>query len=646
MKNGKENRKAAWNDALLHVRPEFLEEAARPEALAPLGTPGQNRHPGLRWVLIAAAAVLLVGVMFTASILGNIAWKKYHPVGSAGMVSTEEEGRSTEPPLPTQSPTVTEAPDITITTEPEVTTAPSPCLHLHEGNIKMEQPTCTSSGAIVTYCRDCGEELTRKEYAPTHHMFTEEVLVRYTCTASGAVREKCKECGYETVRVTPPAHRITTSTYRDGCTEPMFSKTWCMECGEVFERTEIAPAENHAFVVVGKGPTCGNPSTYFERCQKCGRQRPYSKEQLPPTGDHVYNEEGVCTGCGKTLCGYYWEENETGYTFLGTDPFFSDSVLEIPAEYQGKPVTAVYFFKYDMSANDYLGFLPSCVTGLVVPDTVKRLECCEFEAWENVSSVVLPEGLEYIGTSFLMNSKITELTIPSTVRRIGSYAFSCCNSLQKLDIRCKDAEIAETAFFGSELYDRMIGWDGPIGLEWGRSFEGGTPYIKGPGTFRESVLHIPDTYRGVPIWHFSDDAFRGCDFLEEVRLPSGLNSAMWLSGAGAFADCTRLKTVILPERDEYADFQPEFFAGCTALETVFLPKNVDMGYSTDIFVGCISLKTIVYGGTRAEWTEMMAKIIRVCRTQPAPMIPEGTVIRCTDGDLIAGASWTDYTWVE
>ena len=130
-------------------------------------------------------------------------------------------------------------------------------------------------------------------------------------------------------------------------------------------------------------------------------------------------------------------------------------------------MTAVYFGKYDEKTKEYLGRFPSCVTRIVVPATVKRLEYCWiWDGDDNVTSVDLPEGLEYIGTEFLKNSKITELTIPSTVKYIGPAAFACCNSLQKLDIRCKDAEIAETAFLGVELYDRMIGWDGPIGLEW------------------------------------------------------------------------------------------------------------------------------------------------------------------------------------
>ena len=82
---------------LLGQLPGGLIERSTEEALRQTRT--RKSHPALRWVAIAAAAVMIVGVMCTASIMGSIAWKKYHPVGSAG-ISTRDPGQIPEEELP------------------------------------------------------------------------------------------------------------------------------------------------------------------------------------------------------------------------------------------------------------------------------------------------------------------------------------------------------------------------------------------------------------------------------------------------------------------------------------------------------------------------------------------------------------------
>lgn len=73
-------------------------------------------------------------------------------------------------------------------------------------------------------------------------------------------------------------------------------------------------------------------------------------------------------------------------------------------------------------------------TNVVVPDNVKRI-CCPWDSRSDITSVTLPDGLEYIGTdSFYGCTGITELIVPDSVTEIKSEAFSGMCNLKKLDV--------------------------------------------------------------------------------------------------------------------------------------------------------------------------------------------------------------------
>lgn len=66
--------------------------------------------------------------------------------------------------------------------------------------------------------------------------------------------------------------------------------TTCNDCGETRDPVE------HDFVVTStEEATCGEDGMIKRNCSVCGEP---SNEILPATGEHVYDEDGVCTGCG------------------------------------------------------------------------------------------------------------------------------------------------------------------------------------------------------------------------------------------------------------------------------------------------------------------------------------------------------------
>ena len=79
------------------------------------------------------------------------------------------------------------------------------------------------------------------------------------------------------------------------------------------------------------------------------------------------------------------------------------------------------------------GITGSLVETLELPSTIKRISSYAFEHNEYITKVVVPEGVETIGTqAFRGNIGLKELTIPSTVTNIESDFAHNCNRLQAL----------------------------------------------------------------------------------------------------------------------------------------------------------------------------------------------------------------------
>ena len=82
---------------------------------------------------------------------------------------------------------------------------------------------------------------------------------------------------------------------------------------------------------------------------------------------------------------------------------------------------------------------------VVVPSTlnggrVTRIGAGAFDGCDQVTSIVIPEGVEEIGARAFRNcSALTEVTIPSSVTQIGDGAFEGCSSLTMVRVEAGDA---------------------------------------------------------------------------------------------------------------------------------------------------------------------------------------------------------------
>ncbi len=106
----------------------------------------------------------------------------------------------------------------------------------------------------------------------------------------------------------------------------------------------------------------------------------------------------------------------------------SDTVIEIPESYKNYKVTVIGASVF----ND------SKITEVTIPSSIKQIEDYAFSSCHSLTKVNLSEGLEILNNSVFFNcSELREIKLPSTLKEIGPRAFSgaalnkCCSSRQR-----------------------------------------------------------------------------------------------------------------------------------------------------------------------------------------------------------------------
>ena len=147
-------------------------------------------------------------------------------------------------------------------------------------------------------------------------------------------------------------------------------------------------------------------------------------------------------------------------------------------------------------------------SSVVIPDSVKRIAGYALDACANVrniTSVKLPDGLEYIGVAaFEYCTGLTALTIPDSVTFIDEVAFYGCSGLESLVIPDSVTTLEHAAFAWCQNLKEL--------------------------TLSANLTWIPD------------DCFRGCESLQSVEIPDGVTYI----GHWAFYDCTDMQSITIP----------------------------------------------------------------------------------------------------
>ena len=273
-----------------------------------------------------------------------------------------------------------------------------------------------------------------------------------------------------------------------------------------------------------------------------------------------------------------------------TNPSDLKGSVTIPTTLDGKTVTSLGSWAFESATN---------ITEIVIPDSIKKIDCLAFEnctkltkvdlgnieeiSFEvfrgctslttitipktlkkgsisdgclsnpNITSITLEEGLTVIPEGLCANTGITSITIPSSVKKIEPYAFTYCTKLAKVDL----GSIEEIEWDIFEGCTNLTAVTIPKTLKRG-SVNGclNNPNITSI-TFEEGLTVIPEGL---------------CENtgITSITIPSSVKKIE----PYAFTYCTKLAKVDLGSIEE---IEWDIFEGCTNLTAVTIPKTLKRG---------------------------------------------------------------------
>lgn len=210
----------------------------------------------------------------------------------------------------------------------------------------------------------------------------------------------------------------------------------------------------------------------------------------------------------------------------------------------------------------------------------------------NVSYVLYENGLLHIkgqgGTTdystnmfnspfTALKSKITHAIIDDGVTSIGSAMFANCSNLTNISIPNSVKSIGTYAFWKSRIDNLVI----PNGV-----------IVISPSAFHfcsslTSVI-IPDSVQNI-----SGSAFAYCSNLTNIVIPDSVTSI----GSRTFSGCSKLNNVILPK--DLTTISSYTFQDCANLKTIKIPASVTKIDSSAF--DATPLESIYYNGTQEDW---------------------------------------------
>ena len=168
------------------------------------------------------------------------------------------------------------------------------------------------------------------------------------------------------------------------------------------------------------------------------------------------------------------------------------------------------------------------LTEVTIPKSVETASHA-FSGDVNLKKVIFEDGIVTIPSGILNNTGLEEIVLPSSVKTIGSYAFSNNKSLEKINLLDGVRQIEEGAFSGDS---------------------------------KLSVVELPETLTEISRYVFSDTPS-----LTHINLPSGITNI----GTGAF-EHSGLTSIELPK--ELTEIGYYAFSQ-THLSEIYLPKKLN-----------------------------------------------------------------------
>lgn len=328
--------------------------------------------------------------------------------------------------------------------------------------------------------------------------------------------------------------------------------------------------------------------------------------------------------------------------------------------------------------NKYSGdiVIPASVTYEGNNYLVKRIDAYAFSDSNDLISIVLPEGLNYIDVyAFQRCSRLSYIELPNSINFIGNFAFSGCSSLKSINIPSNDdyyyiggefdesgitsiiipsniteingfigcselksvdipktvIKIGELAFNGcsklekisvestNQIYDSRENCNAIVETKTNKIVVGckNTKIPESVNTIGICAFYgcseLTELYIPDNIHTIGRQAFFGCTGLTNLELPESVISI----GMNAFNACENIISITLPKSIEDIT---SAFPNCTNLKSIDIPENITN--ISDAFTGCSSLSSVTFTGN----VKNMYMAFFSCIGLKSIIIPEGVTI--------------------
>ena len=187
--------------------------------------------------------------------------------------------------------------------------------------------------------------------------------------------------------------------------------------------------------------------------------------------------------------------------------------------------------------------------------SIKGVVSSAFNGKKSLLSIILPEGITFIGNSAFLNSGLEAITLPESLMEIG-----------------------QSVFLGTQLKEITI--PANVGVLGASAFEGSDA-----GTMPlEKVI-----FNGSKIMEIEPYTFKNCVKLKEITLPESLAIIAY----DAFFGCSSLTKVVIP--DNVTEIEKTAFSQCTSLTEATIGRIV-ISIGEKCFDGCEKLATVICKG--------------------------------------------------
>lgn len=207
-------------------------------------------------------------------------------------------------------------------------------------------------------------------------------------------------------------------------------------------------------------------------------------------------------------------------------------------------------------------------TSVVISEGVTGVGNYCFANKTAVTSVSLPSTLRSIGNYAFLKTGISTITIPTSLLDMGYGAFSNCSNLSTVYYNAKNCESSSGSSsivtFGSSVKNIYFGSEVQIIPD--------NMFL----LTKITSVNIPDNIKKI-----GDAAFYNCTSLTTVNISS--SSRLYYIGTKAFSKCTALSSIYMPSLMTYIG--DEAFYNCSALNTTFNLSYHLTGIGGDAFTG-------------------------------------------------------------